>query len=381
MIGHIRNFNPLTWEKQFPAGEGYMLRPPFFRRQMPLEQDHMPGPTAYPYIWHQIQDFDIDELVWGLLRGKTRKNSLAFEVARPSGSVILILPPHGNRGVEEKVMQMTATAIQEVPYGLPNKLLGKRLSTYPPVEIAFAVGRGTRNKGDAFLIWHDPEERWFTKSDAVNMMGARQTNALLDAKRPTWSKPDKSSVVPPQPTNSDGDASYAAQASGQQQPQHNFNQPTFANMPHHPQNGPYQPSWTPQPYQPYSPQTHQQNYQAQQPRLFQQYPPQASQNTHPYQPYFGYYPSYFTMPQPSGFNNAFHEQYNFPHIPNPPSFPFPAPPAMSQHPPPPSAGYRQQSVPRPATQNQSQGRAKGPKTVHFEAGRFTPPWESPAPRS
>ena len=373
------HFDPYIWEEENGCDkEGYMVRPASFSRG--LKEDNIPAPSRFKHLWHEVCDVEDDnEDIWGLLRGKTRKNSLVFELPGTGRSRLAIFPPGLYRGVEEIHFKKTSRAIPEVPYGDPRKLHG--MAPVAPSEIAFSIGKGSQNKGDTFFIWHDGkgDERWYPKSTVGTAIGKGRAEQLATAYRPQWNLPaEKRDTAMPRPIF----------------PTLTSQQPLLQQHTHPPQQAiPQQQTYPPhqafpqqQPYPPQQAFPQQQPYPSQQAVLpHQQHPPRHLQP--------GYPPGIGDTPHSQGYQqNAFgpgqtpqNFQGNQPQYP--PHYDYVYPPGpWAPYPPhqgvflwPPSntvpSGYPpptqfQQQAPRPGAQQQGQ-LPKG-KGVHFQ------PYPSPA---
>ncbi|XWW92454.1 hypothetical protein V2A60_003794 [Cordyceps javanica] len=155
-------FDPDQWEQENGVDEaGYVVRPPCFASH----PDTMPSKQEFPELWHEISDPIDAKRKWGLLKGKVRKNSLAFEVPSGQGSRFMLFPPGPYKYVSQMYSQKKGKQVAEVPYGDQTELFGLDLAKAPPHQLCFSVGKGLEKKGDTFLIWYAPEEIWFTKSE------------------------------------------------------------------------------------------------------------------------------------------------------------------------------------------------------------------------
>lgn len=166
-----------------------MERPPCLDRG--LDDDPIPAPSLHPEQWFEINDPDEPGVYqWSLLRGKVRKNSLAFSMPGRSQSRVVLCSPKLLQGIREMVERL-GKQIPEVPYGSRNILESASMGQHMdwPTEVAFGRAKGDK-MGDTFLIWVDAEsERWYPLSDVRDICSRSRTDLMMRAlfPRPLWS--------------------------------------------------------------------------------------------------------------------------------------------------------------------------------------------------
>ncbi|OAA42292.1 hypothetical protein ISF_09732 [Cordyceps fumosorosea ARSEF 2679] len=199
-------FDPGDWEANRVDEAGYVIRPPCFSSY----PNTMPSRQRFPELWYEVADTIDGKMKWCLLKGKVRKNSLAFEVPSNQGSRFMLFPPGPYTYVSQMYHQKTGRQVPEVNYGNRAHIVGRDLARNPPHQLCFSLAKGLQRKGDTFLIWYDDDldETWFTKSEVKECVGAAALNAFLKTQVPTWNlardrpggEPSPTGPLSPSPT-------------------------------------------------------------------------------------------------------------------------------------------------------------------------------------